>query len=145
MTTMYDRIGGEQVLRDLCQKFHALVVDDPLLSQLFAYSGEGHTEHLTAFLTEMFGGPSRYSTELGGIGGLYDAHLGLRISEEQRVRFVELMLAAAADAGLPDDDAFRTAFTRHIESGSRFSAKFSRPEYETAPKPRFPDVEAWTW
>ncbi|HEY4457799.1 MAG TPA: oxidoreductase [Pseudonocardiaceae bacterium] len=143
--SMYSRIGGEPVLRELCEKFHALVVADELLAELFADSGAGHVEHLTMFFVEMFGGPARYSTEQGGIGGLYDAHLGKAITEEQRARFVTLLLDAAEDVALPKDAAFRETFARHIEAGSRFSAKFSQPEVLATPRPRFPAIEPWHW
>lgn len=142
--TMYERVGGEAVLRRLCEKFHARVVADPVLSPLFAYSGESHVDHLTTFLAEMFGGPARYSSELGGIGGLYDAHLGLDIQEDQRARFVDLLMDAAAEVGLPADDGFRTRLRAHLEAGSHFSMKFSKPDIP-AEKPAFPPVEPWTW
>ena len=143
--TMYDRIGGEPVLRELCARFHARLVADELLADLFAGSGAGHVEHLTMFFVEMFGGPARYSSEQGGIGGLYDAHLGKAITEAQRARFVALLLDVADTVALPKDDAFRAAFARHIEAGSRFSAKFSQPEVMATPRPRFPAIEPWQW
>lgn len=143
--TMLERIGGEPKLRALCERFHALVLDDPLLNAMFAYSGDSHVDHLTTFLVEMFGGPARYSSELNGIDGLYDAHLELGIEEEQRQRFVQLLLQAADETGMPSDEAFRSQFARHIEAGSRFSMKFSQPGLAAAPRPTFPEIDPWTW
>ncbi|WP_051829799.1 MULTISPECIES: hypothetical protein [Streptomyces] len=145
MTTMYERIGGEPVVRELCELFHALVVADDLIGPMFAGSGESHVRNLAKFMGEMFGGPARYTEDRGGVGGLYDAHLRLGITEAQRERFVELLLVAAREAGLPDDAGFRERFARHIEAGSRFSAKFSQPEVAEAPRPAFPPMAPWTW
>jgi hemoglobin len=142
---MYEQVGGEPRLRELCEKFHQLVVADPLLGEMFAYSGRAHVEHLVLFFCEMFGGPAKYSKYLGGIDGLYDAHLELAITELQRARFVELMLTAAREAGLPDDERFTRLFTRYIEAGSMFSLKFSQPEAAAADRPTFPAIDPWTW
>lgn len=142
---MYERVGGEIRLRELCEKFHELVIADPLLGEMFAYSGRSHVEHLVLFFCEMFGGPARYSEQLGGIDGLYDAHLELAITEAQRMRFVELMLTAAREAGLPGDERFTRLFARYIDAGSKFSFKFSQPEAAAAPRPSFPAIDPWTW
>ncbi|HWE90353.1 MAG TPA: hypothetical protein VG317_12905 [Pseudonocardiaceae bacterium] len=39
----------------------------------------------------MFGGPDRYIKDLGGFDSIIDAHRHLRITGEQRLRFVEFV------------------------------------------------------
>ena len=69
-------------------------------------------------------------------------HLNLGISIEQRRRFVELMSAAADDAGLPDDPEFRSALLAYLEWGTRLALQNSQPGADVAahaPVPR------WGW
>ncbi|WP_462186006.1 group II truncated hemoglobin, partial [Frankia sp. CcWB2] len=121
MATMFEHVGGEPSLRGLAEHFHQAVVADPLLRSLFEYGTPHHTDHLTAFLVEMLGGPSRYSDELGGFLSLMKAHLGLRITPEQQDRFVTLMLASADAVGMPSDERFRTAFEAQVRKAAGFT------------------------
>jgi len=144
MTTMYEQIGGEGAIRTLVEKFHAAAMSDPLLYPSFVKGAPAHVDHLVAFFVEMFGGPARYSAEHGGTAGMLAAHRGLQVTEEQRERFVALMLAAANTAGLPTDERFRKAFARHLEAGSAFAVKFSQPD-SPVPQPPFPPIQPWSW
>lgn len=88
---------------------------------------------LTAFDAESFGGPGAFTREMGGFGHLIDVHRGLRITEEQRQRFVELYLAAADTAGLPGDARFRAVLRSHVEFGSRVAGGGQRRSKRTLP------------
>jgi hemoglobin len=55
-------------------------------------------------------------------------HRGLKITEPQRQRFVELYLAAADEAGLPADPPFREALRSHVEFGSQVAMQNSHAE-----------------
>jgi truncated hemoglobin YjbI len=79
----------------------------------------------SAFDVESFGGPDRYTRELGGFQSIIDVHRHLRITEAQRQRFVKLYMAAADTAGLPDDGPFRDALRSHVEFGSRVAMRNS--------------------
>jgi hemoglobin len=79
------------------------------------------------FTTESFGGPDRFTRELG-FGHLIDVHRGLRITEAQRRRFVELYMAALDKADTPSDAAFREAVREHVEFGSRVAMQNSHAE-----------------
>jgi hemoglobin len=48
-------------------------------------------------------------------------HLGKRLTQEQRSRWVQLLLGSADDAGLPTDPEFRSAFVSYIEWGTRLA------------------------
>jgi hypothetical protein len=106
-------------------------------------------DHLTWFTAESFGGPNRFSCELG-FRHLIDVHRHLNITEEQRQRFVELYLQALDAVEMPDDKAFREAVRSHVEFGSKVAmqnshavtcpqGKTSRSWYETAIRGR-PDI-----
>ena len=90
----------------------------------------------------MFGGPSRYTDELGGYRHMVTRHLDLGITPEARGRFVTLMSLAADDAGLPYDPEFRSALMAYAEWGTRLALQNSQPGAEVplqAPVPR------WGW
>src|SRR3954467_7401652 len=108
MPSLFEHAGGEAALHRLEQTFYDSVLRDPLLQPLFGAGRPEHVEHLTMFTAESFGGPDRFSRELG-FGPLFEVHRGLPISEGRRGGFVELSLAALDEAGMPDDEPFRTA------------------------------------
>jgi hemoglobin len=66
-------------------------------------------------------------------------HRGLKITREQRLRFVTLLSMAADDASLPDDPEFRAALMSYVEWGTRIALHNSQPGAtvtEHAPVPR---------
>src|SRR6185436_2178945 len=113
MPSLFEHAGGEAALHRLEATFYATVLADPLLQPLFGEGQPQHVDHLTAFTAESFGGPDRFTRELG-FAHLIDVHRNLHITEEQRVRFVELYLAAMDEVGMPDDEPFRTAVREHL-------------------------------
>jgi hemoglobin len=103
---------------------------------------ETHRHHVTAWWSEVFGGPATYTDELGGYPAMLDHHRNLAITSDQRFRFVSLMSLAADDAGLPDDPEFRSALLAYLEWGTRLTLHNSQPGaavIEKAPVPR------WGW
>ena len=143
MPSLYEFAGGEEALHHLEQTFYDSVLADPLLQPLFGGGQPQHVDHLTAFTAESFGGPDRFSRELG-FGHLIEVHRGLRISEEQRRRFVDLYLAALDAAGLPDDPDFRQAVREHLEFGTEVARQNS---WATTDEELHPlrEVPRWTW
>ena len=140
--TLYDWVGGREALERLTETFYGKVRQDPLLEPLFRNMDERHPEYVATWLGEVFGGPSRYSEERGGYPHMLGQHRGLALAETQRRRWVELMLDAADDAGLPGDPEFRSAFVAYIEWGTRLAVANSQPGAE--PPPRAP-VPRWGW
>ena len=143
MPSLFERAGGEAALHRLEEVFYASVLRDPLLQPLFGAGRPEHVDHLTAFTAESFGGPDRFTRELG-FALLIAVHRGLRITEEQRARFVELYMAALDTAGMPDDPAFRDAVREHVEFGSRVALQNSHAESEAELHP-LREVPRWTW
>ena len=141
--TLYDWAGGDSAFRRLIDAFYDLVERDELLSPLFPGGvSEDHRVHVTLWWSEVFGGPDRYSRELGGYEAMLAHHRDLGITPEQRLRFATLMSRAADDAGLPDDPEFRAAFVGYLEWGTRIALQNSQPGasvVEHAPVPR------WGW
>jgi hemoglobin len=141
--TLYAWAGGEAAFRRLMDAFYDRVEQDDLLAGLFPGGvSEEHRAHVTAWWCEVFGGPARYTAELGGYENMLAHHRGLGITAEQRFRFVSLLSLAADDAGLPDDPEFRSAFVAYAEWATRIAVHNSHPDSpvaEHAPVPR------WGW
>jgi len=144
METLFEHSGGEEALRRFTDVFYGSVLTDPLLQPLFGSGRPEHVAHLTAFTVESFGGPDLFTRTMGGFAGLIEAHRGLKISEEQRERFVELYLAAADRAGLPADHAFREALRSHVEFGSHVAQQNSHAETDDQLHP-LREVPQWQW
>jgi hemoglobin len=143
MTTLYEFAGGDEVLHRLEELFYTKVLDDPVLHSLFPVRQPTHVDHLTWFTAESFGGPGTFTTRLG-FQHMIDVHRDLRITDEQRERFVVLYLEAVDECGLPDDDDFRAAVRQHLEFGAHVAQQNSNAETDKQLHP-IREVPAWTW
>ncbi len=143
MPSLYKHAGGEAALHRLEQYFYDSVLADPVLQPLFGAGKPEHVDHLTAFTAESFGGPDRFSRELG-FAHLIAVHRGLKITEEQRQRFVELYLKALDATGMPDDPEFRAAVREHVEFGTQVARQNSHAETDDQLHP-LREVPRWTW
>jgi hemoglobin len=144
METLFEHAGGVEGLHRIEEAFYSSVLADPLLQPLFGEGQPHHVDHLTAFTAESFGGPDRFTKELGGFEHLIDVHRHLKITEEQRQRFVELYMAALDTAGAPDDERFRTAVREHVEFGSQVALQNSHAERDDDLHP-LREVPIWSW
>jgi hemoglobin len=142
--TLLQHAGGQDALRRFVDTFYSSVLADPLLQPLFGVGNPEHVDQLTAFEVESFGGPDEFTHIMGGMPHLIDVHRGLRITETQRQRFVELYLAAAAAVGLPDDPAFREALRSHVEFGSHVAMQNSHARTDDELHP-LREVPRWQW
>jgi hemoglobin len=143
MASLYDHAGGTEALHRLEAIFYDSVLKDPLLQPLFGAGQPRHVDHLTWFTAESFGGPDRFSRELG-FAHLIDVHRGLHITESQRQRFLELYRAALDEAGMPEDEPFREAVLEHVEFGTQVAKQNSNATSDDELHP-LREVPRWTW
>lgn len=140
--SLYDWAGGSDAFIRLCDAFYRLVRVDDLLAPMFAHMDSDHARYVAVWLAEVFGGPATYTAEHGGYPHMLAQHLGKAISEVQRRRWVNLMMDAADEVGLPGDPEFRAAFASYLEWGTRLATSNSQPDADpirSAPVPR------WGW
>lgn len=140
---LYQAVGGIDALRRLADTFYEGVLADPALAPVFADFTRTHVEHVAVWLAEVFGGPVRFTAELGGHQSLLRSHLGLAITEEQRSRWMELM-AAAVEKELPADELLRRRVLEYFDWGTRIARDVSASPAGTdlgdpGPTPR------WGW
>jgi hemoglobin len=143
METIYEHAGGDEAIHHVEEIFYDRVLGDPILSALFTDRVPTHIEHLTWFTAESFGGPDRFTRELG-FQYIIDVHRHLRITDEQKHRFVTLYLEALDEAGVPDDQPFRDAVRAHLEFGSDVAQQNSWAENEAELHP-IRQVPRWSW
>jgi hemoglobin len=140
--TLYTWAGGTPIIEHLTQVFYSYVQQDALLQPIFAQMSPDHPQHVAVWLGEIFGGPRRYSEQFGGHQHMVSKHLGRHLTEEQRSRWMQLLLKAADDVGLPTDPEFRSAFVAYIEWGTRMAVLFSKPGVGLPPSSPMP---YWGW
>jgi hemoglobin len=142
--TWIDHVGGEEGIHRLVADWYPTVLVDPLLHPLFGDGHADHVDHLTAFFTEVFGGPTRYTDELGGFPALLAPHRGKNIREDQRQRFIDLFLEAADRVGFPGDERTRTALLSYLEFGTEVAAQNSHASDDLGLHP-CQEVPRWSW
>jgi len=144
MESLYEHAGKESGLRRTITVWYASVLRDSLLQPLFGEGQPTHVDHLTAFFAEVFGGPTRFTDQLGGFPALLAAHQGRQITEAQRRRFVALFLAAADETELPSDEPFRRALISYLEFGTEIAVVNS---HATGEADRHPcqEIPRWSW
>ncbi|MBL1076553.1 group II truncated hemoglobin [Nocardia sp. 2] len=143
MVSLFEFAGGDDALHHLEEIFYDKALADPVLRELFPERVPTYVDHLTWFTAESFGGPARFTEELG-FAYIIEVHRGLKITDEQRQRFVDVYLAALDEAGLPNDEKFRTAIREHIEFGSQVAQQNSHAETDAELHP-LREVPHWTW
>ncbi|MDH6141607.1 hemoglobin [Kitasatospora sp. GP30] len=140
--TLYEWAGGQPAMERLFTRFYQRVDEDPLLAPVFADKEPDHALRVAAWLGEVFGGPARYSTERGGHRHMAARHLGRGITEQQRRRWVALLLDTADEVELPADPEFRAVLAYYLEWGTRMALLYSGPTPPPLPETPMP---RWDW
>jgi hemoglobin len=139
---LYDWVGGIAALNQLTTRFYEHVKVDSLLAPVFAHMGADHPARVAAFLGEVLGGPATYSELYGGHPHMIKQHLNRHLTQEQRRRWVGLLLDTADELHMPEDPEFRSALVGYLEWGSRLAVINSQSGAsvdEHAPMPK------WGW
>ena len=140
--TLLEWMGGLPRLRQLTSVFYSRVPRDPLLAPVFANMSPTHVEHVADFIAEVFGGPKTYSEQHGGHHAMIRKHMGRALTEQQRKRWMTLLLECADEVGVPTDPEFRSAFVSYIEWGTRLAVINSQPGADVSGDAPMP---AWGW
>ena len=122
---LYDAVGGTDGLRRLSRSFYDRVLADEVLAPVFATFTPDHVEHVAVWLGEVFGGPAQFTEAHGGHQALLRSHLGLRIRDEHRTRWLELM-GEAVDEVLPAEPELRDALMAYFGWGTAIAQQVSQ-------------------
>jgi hemoglobin len=142
--TLYEWAGDMATFENIFRKFYAKVLQDDLLKPVFSNMSAEHIRHVSHFVAEVFGGPKLYTTEDNASHAtMVGKHIGKMLSEEQRQRWMQLLLQTADEEGLKSDPEFRSALVGYLEWGSRIavinSVKTVNPMHPAEPMP------IWGW
>jgi CDGSH-type Zn-finger protein/truncated hemoglobin YjbI len=141
--TLFEWAGGLPALTRMTRRFYETHIPaDPLLAPLLANMSADHPQRVAKWLAEVFGGPNWYSTEHGGYPRMLSQHLAKNLTEEQRTRWVTLLVQSAREAGLPNDAEFASAFRAYFEWGSRLAVENSQTN---AKPPQHMPMPHWEW
>jgi len=122
--TLYDLAGGAEGMWRIAEIFYRYVFDDPLMTPLFENPDEDHVGRMALWLGEYFGGPREHSKQRGGFYTVVAVHHPLSISDAQRDRWINYMMAACEEAHMPE--AVIDYFTPFIYSGAMAAQRNSR-------------------
>jgi hemoglobin len=111
MRTIYERAGGDEPFRHLVEVFYRNIAADPTLRGMFPADLEPGKEWQFLFITQYFGGPTRY-IEQRGHPRLRMRHMPFAIGQAERDAWVRCMLNAIDEVGFEADiaDALRHYF-----------------------------------
>lgn len=142
--TLYAWSGGNDALERLTQVFYSKVANDHVLQNIFKNMDLNHSKHVAHFIGEIFGGPQRYTEDDNGSHAKMVAHhVGKMLTDEQRKKWLQLLLETADEVGLPSDPEYRSALVGYLEWGSRLaiinSNSHENPVKDDEPMPK------WGW
>ena len=125
--TVYEWAGGQNTFEKLTEGFYAKVSDDEMLGDLFRDMSSEHSKYVAHFLSEVLGGPKLYTGESKrSHAHMISRHVGRKLDETQRKRWVQLFLESADEIGMPNDPEFRAALVGYLEWGSRMAVTNSQ-------------------
>jgi hemoglobin len=115
--TLFEHAGGAEALLALTQAHHVRCLADPELNHPFSHPGQHpqHVERLAAYWGEVLGGPPVFSETCSDHSSMLAMHAGNGDMSDLGRRFVACFVAAADDAGLPDEPEFRQALRGYME------------------------------
>ncbi|HEX2622172.1 MAG TPA: hypothetical protein VHL11_18570 [Phototrophicaceae bacterium] len=122
--TLYELAGGAEAMQRLASIFYGYMFDDPLMLPLFHDLTEDHVGRMALWLGEFFGGPAEHTRQRGGFYTAVAVHEPLTISDAQRDRWINYMMAACEEAKMPEE--LIAYFTPFIYSGARAAQRNSR-------------------
>jgi hemoglobin len=137
--------GGVAIFEKLTDVFYKKVLQDPILEPVFRHMSPEHSKHVAHFIAEVLKGPKLYSEAYGkdALHHMVGKHIGKNLTEEQRRRWVTLLLDSCDEVGLPADPEFRSTFMAHIEWGTRIAVTNSNlKENPTTDQEQIPE---WGW
>lgn len=120
METHYQRIGGEETIRRLVDRFYDLMDEDPdyyAIRKIHAKDLADARDKLFMFLSGWTGGPQLYMEKFGH-PRLRLRHMPFEIGEAERDQWMGCMMRAMDDVGV--DDKLRQELTAAFQKTADF-------------------------
>ena len=141
--SIYEAAGGELAFLALAAAHHTRCLADPVLEHPFSHGvNPDHVQRLASYWAEVLGGPSTYSASYGDHSAVMRMHAGNEMEPGLGERFAACFVAAADDAGLPDEPELRAALRAYMEWAT--SAMYVYNERDAVVPPRMA-MPRWGW
>jgi hemoglobin len=100
MSTLFDKLGGQQGIEQLVDEFYKRIMADNTLSPYFAHTDmERQHRQQTAFFSEIFDGPKQYKGRT-----METTHKGLNLQPQHFELIAKHLKEAAAARGVSPED-----------------------------------------
>jgi hemoglobin len=142
--TIYEYAGGDAAFLRLATAHHARCLADEVLNHPFSHDNghPRHVERLASYWAEVFGGPPVFTEECGGHPSMLGLHAHMGMQDDLGDRFLACFVAAADDAGLPDDREFREVLRAYMRWAVDEVMSYDPPESVV---PVDAVVPHWSW
>jgi hemoglobin len=108
--TLYERLGGEESIEAVVDRFYEHVMADDLVNGYFEdVDMQSQVAHQTQFISAVTGGPVEYDGE-----EMAEAHEGMGIAEEEFYAIADHLDTALVEFDVPETE--REAVLEEIES-----------------------------
>ncbi|MBH5317484.1 globin [Paenibacillus sp. GSMTC-2017] len=97
--SIYEAIGGAEVLRSIVESFYPKVKEHPLLGPLFPEDIDPVIDRQFQFLTQFFGGPTLYS-DAHGHPMMRARHLPFPVTPERAMAWLDCMRRALEEMNI---------------------------------------------
>jgi len=115
--SIFELIGGEEPVAAIVDAFYDAVENDPILRPMYPECLQAPKRHLYLFLLQFFGGPRTYLEERGH-PRLRMRHFPFAIDQQARDHWLEHMLNAVDQAGIPEPA--RSRMREYFDRSSAF-------------------------
>jgi hemoglobin len=149
MHTVYEAAGREEGLLRLAHAWHERVLADEIVSHAFShaisdtFSHPQHSERLAAYWVEALGGPTTYSSTLGGETSVVRMHSGNGSHDEMDRRAIACFDQALTDVGIVDDGPLRQ--TLHDYFAWATTTTMARYHHSADDVPDGLRIPHWSW
>lgn len=123
--TLYQLVGGDDTFQRLVDSFYRRIEQDKGLRPMFPADLNPGKERQFLFLTQFFGGPSRYN-EKRGHPRLRLRHSPFPIDEDARLRWLNHMLTAIDEVGI--EEPMRGMMRSYFERASAMLVNRDKPD-----------------
>lgn len=108
--TLYDQLGGFDVILALTRRWHELCLQDPEAAHPFEHGlHPQHDERLAAYLAEAFGGPRLYSAGYGDESAVQRIHAGNGVHVDLDEACIAQFERAMWEVGIAGEAALRVS------------------------------------
>jgi len=122
---IYEVVGGDTTFQRLVDTFYARIEADPLLRPMFPEDLEPGKRGQFLFLTQFFGGPTRYAEERGH-PRLRMRHFPFPIDRAAREAWFGHMLAAIDEVGITEPA--RSIMRDYFDKASEHMINLTTPQ-----------------